>query len=67
METELTLIIRKAKTQLEDAIRGRDYQIYLLSENKYQDEKDLINIQTREKIFQDRVCMLTSLFGTKLD
>ena len=59
-------ILTKAKSKYNDAIRGRDYQMYLIDNKKYNSVDELLILDNRRKIFQDRIYILTSIFGSKL-
>lgn len=58
-------IIKKAKQEYFDAIRGRDYQDVLLQRSNLGNvSKEYLIV--RRKIYQTRVCLIEDIFGTKL-
>ena len=63
-------ILKKAKQEYKDSIRGREYQEELIKNWCYLDEDsidELTNLRQRKMIFQDRIGLLEALFGKLLE
>ncbi len=60
-------VLRKAKQELKDAIRGRDYQDYLYSQDNYDTIQDVDNLVERRKMFNTKIYLLQDLFKGDLD
>lgn len=56
----------KARKKYTEAIRGRDYQDYLYSQDSYDTIQDIDNLVERRKIFQTEICLLEDVFGPTL-
>lgn len=57
--------LEKAKVKYKDAIRGRDYQDELYSQDKYNTIMDIDDLVFRRKTFQTEICLLEDIFGAK--
>lgn len=58
-------ILKRAKQKYQDAIRGKDYQEYLLSLTIYGSE-DYENLQKRKSVYVQDIALLEDVFGTEL-
>lgn len=57
--------LEKAKVKYKDAIRGRDYQDELYSQDKYSTIMDIDDLVFRRKTFETEILLLEDIFGVK--
>ena len=55
--------LEKTKVKYQEAIRGRDYQDELYSQDKYSIIMDIDDLVFRRKTFQTEICLLEDIFG----
>lgn len=60
-------IIEKAKAKYQEAIKARDYQDDLYSQDKYQSHRMAIDdLIWRRQIYQTEISLLENIFGKEL-